>query len=346
MSKIVIAQLGGIATQVNQVFIPNGHTLNVEGGLRNLGTGAFQLPTGTTAQRPNSPAVGYLRYNTTVNQAELWNGDAWIGLEITVETIAESGKYQRFYDPYNGVTEAQNPNRVKYDPYWSDVKFYNRDGNTTDLSGRHTIGRAGSAQSYSARVHWKRGRATLPNCHRVGQDSGSYLQINNNLADFQTRSARQWTLEYWVRISYTGNYAHHFVIGGQNNQGTFKTYWQANECQPYMYGSGGQVVGRHSCNASGIDETKYQYTDGWVWMVWQKYGGVMSCWLDGKLYDRTNFGSSRMQTGTPGSVRIGAWSNERQPFEIDEIRWTTKARYGQKVSIPIQSETWPTQGPP
>lgn len=37
------------------------------------GTGAIQLPVGTTAQRPASPAVGQMRYNTTFNTVEQYS---------------------------------------------------------------------------------------------------------------------------------------------------------------------------------------------------------------------------------------------------------------------------------
>ena len=41
------------------------------------GTGAMTLPTGTTAQRPASPALGMHRYNTTIASSEYWNGVSW-----------------------------------------------------------------------------------------------------------------------------------------------------------------------------------------------------------------------------------------------------------------------------
>lgn len=37
-------------------------------------TGFLQLPSGTTAQRPASPANGMMRYNTTLNVVEMYNG--------------------------------------------------------------------------------------------------------------------------------------------------------------------------------------------------------------------------------------------------------------------------------
>jgi len=41
------------------------------------GTGFMLIPKGTTAERPVSPANGYMRYNTTTNQFEGYQGGAW-----------------------------------------------------------------------------------------------------------------------------------------------------------------------------------------------------------------------------------------------------------------------------
>jgi hypothetical protein len=40
-------------------------------------TGYFDLPAGTTAQRPASPATGMIRYNTTSSSYEVYSGSAW-----------------------------------------------------------------------------------------------------------------------------------------------------------------------------------------------------------------------------------------------------------------------------
>ena len=46
------------------------------------GTGALNLPKGTTAQRTSSPETGDMRYNTTTNEFEGYSGasPAWGGL--------------------------------------------------------------------------------------------------------------------------------------------------------------------------------------------------------------------------------------------------------------------------
>jgi hypothetical protein len=44
-------------------------------------TGAAQLPVGTTAQRPASPVTGQMRFNSTTNLTEVYNGTAWVGVQ-------------------------------------------------------------------------------------------------------------------------------------------------------------------------------------------------------------------------------------------------------------------------
>jgi hypothetical protein len=43
-----------------------------------VGTGAIQFPSGTTAQRPLSPTLGMQRYNSTIGFPEFWNGIQWV----------------------------------------------------------------------------------------------------------------------------------------------------------------------------------------------------------------------------------------------------------------------------
>ena len=48
--------------------------------------GAINLPSGTTAQRPASPVAGATRYNTTLNQTEIYSGTSWTS--ITSQTYS------------------------------------------------------------------------------------------------------------------------------------------------------------------------------------------------------------------------------------------------------------------
>jgi hypothetical protein len=49
----------------------------------NTSTGYFDLPAGTTAQRPVSPATGMIRYNTTESKYEVYSGTNWVILSTT-----------------------------------------------------------------------------------------------------------------------------------------------------------------------------------------------------------------------------------------------------------------------
>lgn len=44
----------------------------------NASTGYFDFPTGTSAQRPNSPVAGMVRFNTNSNLPEYYNGSSWV----------------------------------------------------------------------------------------------------------------------------------------------------------------------------------------------------------------------------------------------------------------------------
>ena len=45
-------------------------------------TGAMRIPSGTTAQRPGSPGIGYTRYNTNTLTIEFYNGTGWVGTNL------------------------------------------------------------------------------------------------------------------------------------------------------------------------------------------------------------------------------------------------------------------------
>lgn len=50
-------------------------------------TDYLQIPTGTTEQRPSSPANGYIRFNTTINDVEAYNGTTWTRMGVAPPTF-------------------------------------------------------------------------------------------------------------------------------------------------------------------------------------------------------------------------------------------------------------------
>ena len=59
----------------------------------NTSTGYLDLPAGTTAQRPASPASGMCRFNTTVNYYEFYDGTSWVNLAFpyNIEYLVVAG---------------------------------------------------------------------------------------------------------------------------------------------------------------------------------------------------------------------------------------------------------------
>ena len=52
-------------------------SLTVSGAISMTGTGAIDIASGTTAQRPGSASAGMLRFNSTSSEFEGYNGSAW-----------------------------------------------------------------------------------------------------------------------------------------------------------------------------------------------------------------------------------------------------------------------------
>lgn len=68
--------------EVNPVDTASNVSVNVQAAngvlsYADSSTGGFYLPVGTTAQRPASPSAGMIRYNTTTNLVEIYNGSSW-----------------------------------------------------------------------------------------------------------------------------------------------------------------------------------------------------------------------------------------------------------------------------
>jgi len=86
----------------NLTFTPNGTGYGVFSG-----TQAVLLPKGNnTTERPGTPVSGMLRYNTTINEFEGYNGTAWAsvgGSAISNDTATASDLYPTFVDATTGT---------------------------------------------------------------------------------------------------------------------------------------------------------------------------------------------------------------------------------------------------
>jgi predicted small integral membrane protein len=77
---------------LNQTYTDSGRTWRwngtgwqvqanvITGDIESTAVGYFELPTGTTAQRPVTPATGMVRFNTTRGCFEGYTGSAWVNI--------------------------------------------------------------------------------------------------------------------------------------------------------------------------------------------------------------------------------------------------------------------------
>lgn len=79
----VVAQK--ITSPVGDLHISAG-TENPNNIIRFDSVSAFDIPSGTTAQRPPSPDFGYVRYNTDIGSIEWWGGSQWVAGSNLIST--------------------------------------------------------------------------------------------------------------------------------------------------------------------------------------------------------------------------------------------------------------------
>ena len=121
--RVRIANSGGLeiygevdgtgSSQTHRTVKLTGVSVNNEESPANKTTGLsldstsfFKVATGTQAQRPTSPAAGYMRFNTTNSNLEIHNGTGWASVGIvapTVSSIAIAGGLSVFV-PGGGET--------------------------------------------------------------------------------------------------------------------------------------------------------------------------------------------------------------------------------------------------
>ncbi len=103
--------VGGAATLSSTIGVTGGATLNstlsVTDKASFTSTDSMAVANGTTAQRNGTPAAGDLRYNSTLNGVEYWNGAAWVilGQAPTIQKFT-AGTTQT-YTPPAGVVRIR-----------------------------------------------------------------------------------------------------------------------------------------------------------------------------------------------------------------------------------------------
>lgn len=89
-SKISLTQIDGYTRDEADQAIADNATPTGVSGKDNTATSYFDLPAGTTAQRPSNPNVGYVRFNTTLDQLEQYTSEGWQGISAPPVTSSVS----------------------------------------------------------------------------------------------------------------------------------------------------------------------------------------------------------------------------------------------------------------
>lgn len=156
MADLRIRKLSGITESLGQVNVPTGHTFGVDGKLNMKSTGAFQMPSGTNAQRPSNPTTGMTRWNTDQGSLEWYDGTEWanvsrfggsLGTSIarqglllelnSWDSVSYPGTGNTWFDTSGNDNDATfTPSAPTYDSYFGGT--FNFDGQryaTVDHSG-------------------------------------------------------------------------------------------------------------------------------------------------------------------------------------------------------------------
>ena len=168
-----------------------------DGNIVHTSTNAFQIAKGTTAQRPSSPVVGMLRFNTTTDTLENYNSSGWQAVNVKIPAITSiSGEI------YAGLPSNLTINGNDFD---GSVTVIFKEGSTT----RGTL----TGQSVSA------GSLTVTVPSGVyGQSVGDTITITITNADGVVSAGSNKTIQSTPTggsVSTSGNYrVHTFTSSG------------------------------------------------------------------------------------------------------------------------------------
>ena len=92
-------------------------------------TGSIKISAGTTAQRPSSPSAGATRFNTTLDEMEIYDGTNWRSLKYTGPVITGiSGNINNAYSTTLSITG------VRFGTQQGSVRFTPNGGSTTSVN--------------------------------------------------------------------------------------------------------------------------------------------------------------------------------------------------------------------
>lgn len=317
MSKLTVSGLNGIAGSLNQVDVSSGHTLELEGNLRFDSTGAHILPSGSTAQRPASPAVGSMRFNTTLGQFEIaLGGSAWITLG---GAGAGGGTNLGSYDSpaANGIDLKEAGAASGY--YWirpigyAEPRYCYVDN--TNYDGGWVLVKCIGSQSTN---HWNTFEAS--NLYNQTIDGRSVDYVPYSGTGYSTSSGRRWDDNFIVDLASNANGGHGIIniriaqnganppggpydtyAGGNNSNWRYASFIRMNNGIHYFSSTNTGGDGRQGDRREGTFSVSHVYPYNW-----ERPGGYDHIRLYNDSYKVFDYHSnpSNIQTSRYGVNRV------------------------------------------
>ena len=121
MSTIQVGTIAGYGRNQGRIVMQGDAHLNANGTMSLGANGNFVVPVGTTDERPSNPAAGMLRFNSSFNALEVFNGTEWVGLTISPPAappgediiVVELSDYTLVY-VLDSNGDVRNPNTIEF----------------------------------------------------------------------------------------------------------------------------------------------------------------------------------------------------------------------------------------
>lgn len=204
-------------------------------------TGTFQLPAGTTAQRPVTPVKGMMRYNSTYGVNEVYNGTVWwdmtydvpsdIGLGATTPAVSGTQLLQCRSTYATGNYYIQPPGQPCYQVY---VDMTNQGGGWVLVA----CGRQGASNG----IAW-------------WNDAGGGTYSTGLVAANLASNTVAYMPTYWIRALVGGDTWNNRV-NGSNRRDRYNRYNRSNRI--------------YWCNGTNwTDWVYWSYWNNWNnWLYW------------------------------------------------------------------------------
>ena len=167
-------------------------------------TGFFQVPVGTTAQRPVPITRGYIRYNTTVNALESANGTAWSNVGSGAASSGGGGVSWQAVQNTNFIAVAGSG-------YGVNTAIANV---TVTLPASPTVGQQIQIVDY-ARTCSSNNLIVFPNGNKIqGNTANLIISTNGQAAAFVYYDANQGWLPYSSGVALGPYFVNYLIVAG------------------------------------------------------------------------------------------------------------------------------------